>query len=194
MEYKNKRLKIKYIVSVLFLSILLGTFSFLVIQNRKIDKTTTIPIITDTQNIKQPKAPLKTPEQPKDSPNNKINPTIASSKAYLSTTDSSTSLVAPEGIFVSNHKPSLNKNPSLRFEQSTCITTPGAECFIKLTNTNGLVRILPTKKVDDTGTASWRWSISSANLTIGSWQVTATSTLKDKSRTTADMIMLDIQP
>lgn len=99
-------------------------------------------------------------------------------------------LQAPYGSFVSNHHPGQNGTPST--EASLCNTTPGASCYIKLTQ-GSIVKKLPSQVTDAGGSTSWNWSIDKAGLTSGSWQVTAVADLGSQSKQTADPMPLEVQ-
>lgn len=103
---------------------------------------------------------------------------------------SSADLVAPYGSFVSNHKPGQNGSNSTVASQ--CTTTPGARCYIKLTQ-NDVVKTLPAQVAGADGTVFWQWTIESAGLTKGNWTVTAVATLNDQSKSTTDQMALEVQ-
>lgn len=113
-----------------------------------------------------------------------------------SSTDSSANsvptgaLVAPSGNFVSNHYPGQNGSPNT--EESTCHTTPFADCQIKFVRGTD-IKTLPAQKTDSSGVADWQWDISGAGLTSGSWQITAVATANGQSKTTSDPIALKVQ-
>ena len=120
--------------------------------------------------------------------------TLPSDQSPKNTTSGNGSVAAfsgeiknPYGTFVSNHKPQVNDQ-----EGSTCITNPGATCYIQFTK-GDTVKKLDAQQVDGTGSASWVWKISEAGLGSGSWQVVATATLNGQTKSTTDQISLEIR-
>ena len=104
-----------------------------------------------------------------------------------------TTLIAPFGTFVSNHTPGKDNTPTR--EQSVCNTTPGASCYIQFSK-DGSTKALGSQAVDSSGATYWTWDVSDAKtvgLTAGSWQVSAIATLNGQSKTTDDVIPLEIQ-
>lgn len=110
-----------------------------------------------------------------------------SSKTNTATSDAP--LVAPNGQFVSNHRPGQDGSPTS--EQSVCNTTPGATCSIQFTS-NGVTKSLSAKVADAGGSAYWNWSLKDIGLTSGSWAVSATATLGSKSLTAKDAMNLEV--
>jgi hypothetical protein len=104
--------------------------------------------------------------------------------------DTTSALVAPYGIFVSNHKPGQN-NSNTKIS-SQCITAPGAKCHISLTQ-NNIVKTLPEKTADSNGSVFWDWDIKEAGLTGGQWTIMATATLGDQTKSTLDQVVLEVQ-
>lgn len=100
-------------------------------------------------------------------------------------------LAAPSGTFVSSHSVSLSSSSVIA---STCNTTPGAKCTISFTNQNGVVRFLAATTADKNGTAYWTWSPKSAQLTTGSWRISATAKSGDQSKTSTDPQPLEVSP
>jgi|SRR5581483_1178198 len=126
-----------------------------------------------------PTSDSSTPSAPNKSTNN------------ASAADNNLPLTAPYGTFISNHKPGQNGSPTT--EQSTCNTTPGATCYIKLTQ-GSLTRTLATQTADSNGAVIWNWDIKDTDLSSGSWVVTAVASLNNQSKTTSDPLPLEIQP
>lgn len=104
-----------------------------------------------------------------------------------------TTLTAPTGTFVSNHRPSLSGSPLLRQEKSVCNTTPGATCYM-LFMKDGVAKQLATQTADNTGSTYWLWDVSQAGFTQGSWQITAVATLNGQTATANDSLPLEVQP
>jgi hypothetical protein len=141
---------------------------------------------------------------PAKSPN-KSSPAIKSQPEKSSNNDSRTTakysppaasaggnLIIPSGTFVSNHRPKLGGTDQERLEQSTCNTTPGAQCAIKFTNSS-TEKTLEAKTADSSGSVVWNWDINNSGLTTGSWKVTAIATLNGKTSSAADPITLEVK-
>lgn len=90
----------------------------------------------------------------------------------------------PSGNFVSDHNSTLNTH-----ELSTCNTTPGATCEITFTS-GTITKTLPKEQADASGATSWTWTPQNLALSNGSWTITATSTLNNKSSSTKDPLLL----
>ena len=116
-----------------------------------------------------------------------------SAKNSPGVTQGSTSLKAPDGTFVSNHRVSLSGSPQQKSEQSVCNTTPGATCYIKLTK-DSITKTLKEQTTDSSGATYWSWNIDDAGLTVGTWQVSAIAILNGQTKTTPDGIDLVVQP
>ena len=111
-----------------------------------------------------------------------------SGKEQSQTQTSSGNLKSPYGDFVSNHAP--GQNGSTTAESSTCITTPGASCYIKLTQGNE-TKLLDTRITDTTGTAYWSWD--AGTLSSGAWTITAVATLNGQTKSVQDSMPLTVQ-
>jgi hypothetical protein len=97
----------------------------------------------------------------------------------------------PVGEFVSNHKPNLSGAPAPNTESSTCTTTAGVICQITFTN-GSTVKSLPAQKTDSQGNTSWSWTLQSAGLSEGTWQIAAVATNGAKTATSPDLSKLVI--
>jgi len=95
-------------------------------------------------------------------------------------------LIAPSGVFVSNHSPNLSGSPAPNQISSVCNTTAGANCTIVFTK-SGATRSLPVKKTDSGGAAYWTWKLQDIGLTVGTWHVQAVATLGGQTQKTADL-------
>lgn len=137
--------------------------------------------------IKTINAPSQTASSNATSSTNQT-PSDKSSSASQSSTGSS--LAAPYGSFVSNHRP--GQNGANMTELSQCITTPGATCYIKFTQ-DDVVKTLPEKTADASGSMFWEWSINDAGLTSGKWVITAIASLNGQSKSTTDQLNLEVQ-
>lgn len=138
---------------------------------------------------------LPSPTNPKTLlPNNTENSNQTTNNSNKTSSASqpinTTSLVAPYGSFVSNHKP--GQNGSDLTELSQCITTPGASCRITFT-LDGITKTLANQTVDSSGSTFWEWNVNDAGLTKGSWTITALSSLNGQTKSTTDQLKLDIQ-
>lgn len=117
-------------------------------------------------------------------------------KSNVSSSDSSVTLLlkAPYGTFVSNHHPSLSGSNGVPSSmQSTCLTTPGAKCYMTFTN-SGVTKTLQVQAADENGAVFWDWDVKTAGFTEGSWAVSATASLNGQSLTTKDSLNLEVQP
>ena len=103
---------------------------------------------------------------------------------------SGSELLAPSGNFVSSHRPSLKDSPG---QESICTTTPAAFCIIVFTK-DGVIKTLESKKANSSGTVIWNWDIKSAGFVVGSWKITATTSLNGQSKSTTDLQNLEVQP
>ena len=97
-------------------------------------------------------------------------------------------LKTPYGDFVSNHMP--GQNGSGTAESSTCITTPGATCYIKLTK-GSETKLLETRTTDNSGTAYWSWDANS--LSSGNWTVSAVASLNGETKSAQDAKLLVVE-
>lgn len=102
----------------------------------------------------------------------------------------SSNLAAPAGNFVSSYQTSSSDQ-----EDSVCITTAGATCNIKFTNTNNSSNVveLGPKTANSDGAAEWVWEPSDIGLTAGNWKVTATATLNGQTKSTDVSQLLTIK-
>ena len=101
------------------------------------------------------------------------------------------SLAAPSGTFISNHKPNLSGSPRPSAVQSTCITTPGASCYISFTK-GQVVKKLDSEIADASGSVFWTWDIKTSGFTEGIWQVQAVSSIGSATQVTIDPIPLEV--
>jgi hypothetical protein len=106
------------------------------------------------------------------------------------TNPSQPSLSAPGGSFVSSHLVSVTDQ-----EDSTCVTTAGAECEITFTNAsdNSKVVSLSAKQANSSGAAEWLWKPGDIGLSSGNWKITAVSRLGGQAKSTADQRLLVIK-
>ena len=90
--------------------------------------------------------------------------------------------VAPSGDFVSAH--TVSTSTSLT---SVCNTTPGANCEISFTSSDGTVKVLTEETTDRGGAAYWNnWTPSSIGITAGSWTIKAIATLNGQTAASTD--------
>jgi hypothetical protein len=100
------------------------------------------------------------------------------------TSATSAPLKTPYGDFVSNHSP--GQNGSGASEVSTCITTPGATCYIEL-KAGSETKLLKATTTDNTGTAYWDWDVNDpVKLSPGSWTITAVAALNGQTKSAKD--------
>jgi hypothetical protein len=104
-----------------------------------------------------------------------------------------TALVTPYGTFVSNHRPSISGSSAPSEEQSTCTTTPGASCSLKLTK-DGITKTLAAQTTDQSGTTYWDWDVKKNGFETGTWQITAVATLNNQTKSAQDSANLEVQP
>jgi len=116
-----------------------------------------------------------------------------STPATAPTLDTSVKPAAPDGTFVSNHRPNLGGSPAPNTESSVCHTTPGAQCTITFTN-GSTTKSLATQAVDSSGNTTWNWNLAGVGLTVGEWTVTAKATNGSQVATTEDPLKLVINP
>lgn len=103
-------------------------------------------------------------------------------------------LVVPSGDFVSNHHPNLGGSPAPNSLSSVCTSTPGASCTISFTQ-GKITKSLPTQTTDQGGSTYWNnWTLQGIGLTTGSWKITATSSLGNKTLSSVDPMGLEVQP
>lgn len=142
---------------------------------------------------------IKTANTPATSVTNSGTDSTSSANEAQNTPDKSSSvaqssatgdLTAPYGSFVNNHTPGQNGSDMNMLSQ--CNTSPGAVCYIKLTQDN-VVRTLPEKTADSSGSIYWEWKISDAGLTTGKWKIEAVAKLGSQSKSTADQLSLEVQ-
>ena len=126
------------------------------------------------------------------SPSSNQTSTDTSAKAGTATSGNNSPLLVPYGNFVSNHNPGQDGAPTT--ETSVCITTPGASCYIKFTNGDGVVKTLAAGTVDSTGAVYWNnWDVKTAGFTNGTWQIEAVASLNDQTKSTKDDKPLQVQ-
>ena len=125
-------------------------------------------------------------------------PTTSSSPAATSqssNTDSKANaqanqaVLTPSGNFVSNHHPNLSGWPTPNTLVSVCEGTPEASCFISFTMGN-TTKSLSTQTISQTGSAYWSWKLQDVGLTVGTWQIKATSTIDGHTATSVDALNL----
>lgn len=167
----SKYFKLPYVIVVITVLVIGGLlYAFYTTRDDK-------PIPTLNQYTKgeasQPVNSSKTSGQTANSPNS------------TKTGGSSTSLLAPTGNFISNHRPNLSGSPAPSSMSSVCNTTPGASCKISFTKGDS-VKSLPSQVTDAGGATYWFWNLEDIGLTSGNWSISATSSVGDSSKTTTD--------
>jgi hypothetical protein len=147
-----------------------------------------IPVANNSNGTSQQPDSQSTSDKQPQAANDKNN--SSSSKSGNDTSSSGLPLVAPFGVFVSNHTPGQNGAPT-RID-STCNNTSGSNCYIKFTK-GSITTKLPSKITNSDGTATWNWDINDANLTSGEWQITAVATLNGQTKSASDPRPLTIK-
>jgi len=120
---------------------------------------------------------------------NAIKSPVTANLSPSNTSNSSTTLVAPSGDFVSDHHPNLSGSPAPNTMTSVCNTTAGASCQIFFTN-NSVVKSLPSQVANSGGSVYWNWTLQSVGLTAGSWQIKAVATMGTQTQSTNDATTL----
>lgn len=119
----------------------------------------------------------------------------SSEKSSTAVSDGTAPLISPYGSFVSNHKPSYSGAGNVPSkEQSVCITTPGASCYITFVNNENITKKLESKVADSKGAVYWDWDVKEAGFTVGTWKITATASLNGQTKTTSDSMDLMVVP
>lgn len=166
--------------------------ALLVVTVAALELTNVTHIFHQQKAVSGPIKPIKvtTPHHPVPTSDVKNTGLGGNSTSPSYSSGSTATLVAPYGALVSNHKPGQNGTSAT--EQSECITTPGASCYMKIIK-GDVVKTLPTQKVDSSGVTFWVWDIKSAGLTTGSWQVQAVAALGSQTKSTTDQRPLEVQ-
>jgi cytoskeletal protein RodZ len=179
---KGVRVKSK---EMLFLLLIVGALIvggyFLYNSTNTPAPTTSIPSTTQNEDIKNVEQGVSAKNS------NSTTSSSMSDKQGGSTASPQTSLDTPTGNFVSSHKVSSSTNTL----ESICTTTTGATCEITFRKGDTILT-LGKKDVNNSGTATWIWTPGSIALTNGSWEITATATLGDKTSTAIDPLKLDV--
>lgn len=102
---------------------------------------------------------------------------------------STTTLLAPTGDFISNHRPNLSGNPAPNTITSVCTTTPGASCVISFTK-DGVTESLSSEVTDRGGSAYWNWKLQDIDLSEGVWHVTAIASMNGQRKSSLDALDL----
>jgi hypothetical protein len=145
-------------------------------------------------NSKTPTTGGASQDNQKGEPQNSSNPTSnnttqpGDSKNSVSGT-ATTSLEAPSGDFVSNHRPNLSGSPAPNIISSVCTTTPGATCTINFTK-DGVTKSLTSQTTDRGGSSYWNWTLQEVGISSGTWKIQALATLNGKSKSTNDALDL----
>lgn len=193
---KNKKRNI-IICSTVGLIVALGIFTYCTQTNKK-PRSGVIPVVTEKST--SDKAVVKKNDNVVSTTKANNDDAVSmpmsdkSSPVVNSATSSSTSRVAPpSGNFVSNHRPNLDGEPAPSGEQSVCITTPGATCYVKFVQ-NGIIKTLPTQTADPSGSVYWDWDIDKAGFSPGVWEITAVATLNGENKSVTDPMSLEVKP
>ena len=147
---------------------------------------TTIPVESSTSKSKNKKS-----SSAKSTSTSNSAKSSAPENKVASPTGGNTSgtLAQPYGDFVSNHYP--GQNGSNTKEQSVCNTTPGAKCYIQLTNTaTSQITKLPERTTESDGSTLWLWDANT--LSSGKWEVKAVASLNGQTKSATDSIKLNV--
>lgn len=176
-KYKKSRNKIWVRTALLgFLLLIIAGVIFYFRQNNKADQQANKP--SDVQPAKTEPTPGQDKEQ--------IAPTPTSPTSTLKG-----DVISPFGSFVSTHVANISGTPSPSNIESICLTTPSAICDITFTK-DGIVKSLGKKTTDGNGVAFWSWKLQDAGLTQGNWDVSATASSTDQSKTTKDPVKFEV--
>jgi hypothetical protein len=148
--------------------------------------TSTIPSTHPSSTTAPPTSKKQTKTNTSSSP-----PSSQTDKSIAPTSASGAGPMTPTGVFISDHRPNLSGQPNPTQENSACITSPGATCYIEFTLDN-VVKKLDTQTADKNGAVYWTWDVSKDDFTAGSWQVRVIATLNGKTAISTDQ--LDVQP
>jgi hypothetical protein len=175
--------------------VIIGVVVFALVAHDRNKKTAVIIPSTNSTNYASPKNNSKKTSSSNSSPaqTTTSSGTGQDKSAEPSTPSSNAQLIAPSGVFVSNHKPSLSGSSVYQQEQSVCNTTPGATCYIEFTQGTTTKRLV-TQTVNSQGATYWTWDINQAGLSQGSWAISAIATLNTQTMSAQDSTMLEVQP
>jgi len=209
-KYKNAKVPGKGIKKWWIVTLIIGIVTIFIVLEltdttyifHKHNISSTIPVTSPTSDkipSSSPPQTTTTPTNPNTQPSSNSSPSTStpldttqntstnSLNSKSTNASNGTVLVAPWGQFVSSHSAVQDSS-----EQSACNTTPGASCFIQFTQGSN-IRVLPTKTADNNGSVIWNWNLGSANITSGSWKITAISTLSGQSKSTSDATTLEVK-
>jgi hypothetical protein len=185
---KNLRTKSVLLFSALLIALLIvGAFTSWHLRGVKTAQQTNgiVPSVKQTEpsEKKKTKNESNSSYDKTSSAQNGSSPAITTQKNPSNGFTAVGTLAAPSGSFVSNHRPGANGSPTI--EQSQCISTPGAICFIQFTR-DGIKKKLDPMTIGDSGSVTWDWDIKGSTLGSGSWQVSAVAQLNGEIKTTVD--------
>lgn len=138
-------------------------------------------------------SPSNTGKSANAATSDQVPPTSNGSQKQTLPSSPQTQLITPYGTFVSNHNPGKDGSPTS--EQSVCNTNPAAICYIKFTK-DGITKTLQPQAADSSGVVYWSWDVNNAKdigLTAGSWQVSAIASLNGQTKSSDDVVPLEIQ-
>jgi len=185
----NKSLQKKKIISIVVVAILLvlgvGTYAIFRMQKTTSSSSNTVTTKTYNPTTITPTTNVPAPDTSKGSGGATQSPTSGST---VPTPSSTVKPSTPIGTFVSNHHVSVGSQDA---EQSTCTTTPGADCSITLTS-GSTVKTLTAAAADSNGNVTWTWTPAGMGLTAGSWVVQATSRIGTNTAVANDAMNLEV--
>jgi cytoskeletal protein RodZ len=130
--------------------------------------------------------PFKSGSPTQSSGSTTTNNSSGSSSSTTSTgsstsTPTTVNVITPWGNFVSNLNPS-NNSPENQ-EESVCNSSPGVTCTITFTQGSKTITLLQPKTTNADGAAYWGpWTASQVGLTSGDWQINATASSGNQSK------------
>src|SRR5579872_3747339 len=145
----NFRLTRKAALAAAFILIVL--VGLLLIWRHK-KTVTTIPVAQPGAAVKST-GDKQTTSPPSSKPGSSPSPSPASTSPPVSSVDT-TPPANPSGQFVNFHTRKLSGGTSETSEESTCITTPGASCYIEFISGNTTEK-LPAQTTDSSGATVW---------------------------------------
>ncbi|SRR6266567_2921838 len=184
---KERQRILKFLALLVLLILVLGFGSWRLFYHhtKKITVIQTTESAAPTVNTPKTQPTTSSPSSSRSAP--PIN-TTKSHQTAGSTSPSTTSNsppAKPSGTFVSNHNPDLSGTAPYGTEDSVCITSPGATCYIEFSN-NGDIKKLPAQVADANGVCHWTWNVQQAGFSQGSWTITTIATLNSQSINTQD--------
>lgn len=178
---KKKKKTLLITISLIILACIIGTVIYYVNPKKSSTPHSSSSKTINTQkNSPSPTSNNQAQQSPSTDNSNTSNASAnTSAKSVSSASQSSGTLEAPFGQFVSNYSPSLGS-----YEESECETTPGANCYIKFISSSNKTITLQTKTVNAQGIDGWGWSVSSQmGFSPGTWSIQVIASLNGQVKT-----------